>query len=473
MKKWAVVWVGAIVGALVLGGIAPLTVNVMGAIPIPHNSWGHPYDEAGVLFVPGERLTSWIDGVQYGMNATFLFGPDIWYDIDTKGDWMLNLTTPETPWVKEGGNIDDPIMYAWGDFTDIDPDPDGDLLLNSGAFIESQLWMTAIVYREDLNLSSVQPPLFPKISWIFPEPTDGLPDYVLIYTRDLFFDMSQFYLEKNDGLLNGPIQTLTGMSNATGYYYASLKNIDLDGCGDELKLVWINSGPAFGGRDIIVDRVEWNATTGGTHFQEPDNTIMTDALAPMCGSNDFALRRRGLHPVYDQDTNDNEFDFVVDIPWPRPDVNPPWITILRPQAGEALAGGSTEAISWLAYDDNSLNDMLTFWVNYSLNNSGPWFAASLGSPQPFFGWGDALTPMSVNWSVPSANTSEARISVCAVNPSQMVTCAISEQFTIDPSSPKAIPKINGLDHVRFHEDEPTTIQIWADVSDDRMVAGAV
>ncbi len=473
MKKWAVVWSSALVGVLVLSSLAPITVNVMGAIPIPHNLWGHAFDETGTKFGLGERLTSWIDGVEYGLNTTFSSGPDVWYDIDTNGDWMLDLTTPETPWIKEGGNIDEPIMYAWGDFTNLDLDPDGDSFFDSGVFVESHLWMTAVVIREDLNLSSVQPPLLPKISWIVPEPTDGLPDYVLIYTRDPFFDMSEFYLEKNDHSLNGPIQTLSGASNATAYFYASLKDIDLDGCGDELKLVWNNTGPAFGGRDIVVDRVEWNATSGGTHYHEPDNTIMKDAQTPSCPTTDFAIRRKGTHPIYDQDTNDNEADFVVDTPWPRAAIRPPVIVIIRPAGGEAWAGGSSETISWIAYDDNFPNSLLIFWVNYTLDNGSIWHPTSINVSQPFTGWGDLMTPMSVDWAVPFANTTQARIEVCIVSPVPKVTCAVSEQFTIDSSSPKASPKINGLDHVAFYKDEAISLQIRADLSDDRMVAGAV
>ncbi len=470
MKKWASFWACAVAGALVLLGVAPVLENVRGAIPIPHNSWGHPYDETGVLIVADEWLTSWIDGVEYGRNLTYSYDFNIWYDIDTHGDWMLNLTTPETPWVKEGGNIDDPIMYAWGDFTEIDPDPEGDGVFNSGVFEESQLWMTTLVVREDLNLSATQPPMYPKISWIVPEPDDGLLDYVLIYTKDPFFDMSGFYLEKNDGSLNGPVQTLSGESNATAYFYASLDDIDLHGCGDELKLVWNNTGPAFGGRDIIVDRVEWNATVGGCHYFEPDNTIMTDAAAPSFGS---AIHRTGSFPVYADDTNDNEHDFVEEISWPRPVISPPWVTILTPQGGDVLAGDSGEGLTWIAYDDNALNSMLRFWVNYSLDDGGTWAPAVLGLSQPFFGWGDAVTPMSVNWSVPLVNNSQARISICVDNPVQLVTCSISDLFSIDPFSPDAEPRINGVDHVRFYKDETIDFQLWADVSDDRMVAGAV
>jgi hypothetical protein len=466
MKKWAVVWAGVLVGVLVLSGIAPITVNVMGAIPVPHNSWGHALDETGTRYGVGELLTSWIDGVEYGDNDTFDAIGETWYDLDTAGNWVTAPGDPNTPWRKEGGDIDEPIMYALGNFTNIGLDPDGDTLFDAGVFVETQLWMTTIVYNEDLNLSATQPPLFPKISWIVPEPTDGFPDYVLIYTKEPFFDMSEFYLEKNDYALNGPIQTLAGASNATAYFYASLKDIELDGCGDELKLVWTNTGPAFGGSDIIVDRVEWNATVGGCHYFEPDNTIMTDAVAPPSG---YAMHRTGTFPVYADDTNDNSVDFVTDFTWPRPSINRPSITILRPLAGEALAGGTTEALMWLAYDDNAKNDQLTFRVNYSLNDGGPWFVAL----QPFAGWGDALTPMPVNWSVPSTNTTEARIEVCAVNPAQMVTCVISERFTIDSSLPKSFPKINGLDNVRFYKDEPIDFQLWADVSDDQMIAGAV
>ncbi|TET89733.1 MAG: PKD domain-containing protein [Methanomassiliicoccales archaeon] len=447
MKRLTPIWASALVAIMVFSGLLPLTMNVVAAVPIPHNMYGFPYDETGVRMDVGERITAWIDGVEYGRNDTWPVGPDIYYDVDIDGNHMTAPLDPNTPWVKEGGDFDEHIMLAWGDMTMIDLDPEDDSILNYGIFEEVDLWMTANVTNTDINLAMTQPPMFPKISMIVPEPTDGWPDYVLIYTERPFFDMTGFYLEKNDGVLNGPSFVLSGLSNATAYFYANLTTMDnLDACGDELKLVWSNTATAFSGYDIVVDRVEWNATTGGTHNvglnHEPDNTIMTDAAAPACAVTDFAMRRDGVFPVFDTDTNDNLADFVVDTPWPRPVIGAPVVNILIPAGGEDWTGGSVHDISWTLYDDNFINSLLTVNVSYNPADgmAGFWFPAVLNTTpmQDFPGWFDALTPMEVVWTLPFTTTPFMRIQVCAINPAGKSTCVVSLAFETDDTPPTVI-----------------------------------
>jgi hypothetical protein len=287
--------------------------------------------------------------------------------------------------------------------------------------------------------------LYPKISQIIPDPTDGLgPDYVLIYTEDPFFSMDDFYLEKNDGVLNGPTQTFTGVSNATANFYANLTNpaMDLDPCGDELKLVWSNMGPAFGGMDIVVDRVEWNATVGGTHFTEPDNTIMTDAAPPVCSE---SIRRTGTFPVYADDTNDNAVDFIVDSPWPRPIPSAPVLTWNVPDGSEDWTGNMDHTISFTVYDANAPNDLLTLNVSYQTVAPG-WNFATLNVTNPGFpGRGDASNPMTLTWTVPTADTFTAKLEVCAENPTLMSACRISPDFVIDTTPPSILPPTDPFD----------------------------
>jgi PKD repeat protein len=305
--------------------------------------------------------------------------------------------------------------------------------------------MTTDVIRWDLNLSVLadQPTHFPKISQIIPEPNDPWPDYVLIYTADPSFLMDGYYLQKNDGVLNGPVQALTGISNSTAYYYANLTSIDLNTCGDELKLVWSNTGLAFGGMDIVVDRVEWNATVGGCHFTEPDNTIATDATSPAAG---FAIHRTGAFPVYADDTNDNAMDFVTDAPWPRPIIGAPNVNWDIPAGGEDWTGGMNHDIQFTAYDDNALNTQLDFWVNYSTNNGGTWSPAVLTGLMPgFAGWGDAANPMVMEWAVPCdvPHTDLALLNATAVNPNLKEADVISNAFTIDCEAPAVLSTIPG------------------------------
>ncbi|MCK5291865.1 MAG: Ig-like domain-containing protein [Thermoplasmata archaeon] len=437
MKK-IFAWASAIVAIMLLTGAVPMIGIVKAAIPVPHNMWGHPLDETSVQMPVGELITSWIDGVEYGRSTTFMAALEVWFDVDTAGNWVTAPGDPNTVWRKEGGDLNESIMYAWGDMTNIKTDPDADTVLDYGVFLETDLWMTTKVLRQDLNLSALadQPTHFPKISQIIPEPNDIWPDYVLIYTEDPAFLMDGYYLEKNDGFLNGPVQTLTGISNTSAYFYANLTAIDLDPCGDELKLVWTNTGPAFGGMDIVVDRVEWNATVGGCHYTEPDNTIATDATAPATG---LAMRRTGTFPVYADDTNDNAVDFITDIPWPRPIIGAPTIAWDIPTGGEKWTGGMDHTIQITAYDDLALNSQLDFWINYSTDNGGSWAVATLaGYPShPFNGSGDAVTPMVFNWAVPCDRpyTNLALLNATGINPNGKVAEKFTLPFTIDCQAP--------------------------------------
>jgi hypothetical protein len=438
----------AIVAVMLLTGAVPMIGIVKAAIPIPHNNWGHPYDETMVQMSEGELITSWIDGVEYGRIDTFLFAAEVWYDVDTAGNWITQPGDPNSPWEKEGGDLGEPVMYSWGDMTNIKLDPGGDGQLDFGVFEEYDLWWSSAVNETNINLSAAAdlPVLYPKISQIIPDPTDGLgPDYVLIYTENTFFPMDQFYLEKNDGVLNGPTQTLTGVSNATANFYANLTNpaMDLDPCGDELKLVWSNTGPAFGGMDIVVDRVEWNATVGGTHFTEPDNTIMTDATPPVCSE---SIRRTGTFPIYADDTNDNAVDFIVDNPWPRPIPSAPNLAWNIPTGVEDWTGNMDHNITFTVSDANAKNDQLWLNVSYQIV-PGAWNFATLNVTNPDFrGWGDASNPMTLPWSVPAGDSTVAQLEVCAMNPSLMSTCLpLSPQFEVDTTPPSVLPPTDPFD----------------------------
>jgi hypothetical protein len=245
--------------------------------------------------------------------------------------------------------------------------------------------------------------------------------------------------------LNGPTQTFTGVSNATANFYSNLTNpaMDLDPCGDELKLVWSNTGPAFGGMDIVVDRVEWNATVGGTHFTEPDNTIMMDAAPPVCSE---SIRRTGTFPVYADDTNDNAVDFIVDNPWPRPIPSAPVVNWIVPAGGEDWTGNMDHNITFTVSDANAKNDQLILNVSYQIVPP-TWNFATLNVTNPgFAGWGDALNPMTLPWSVPAGDSTVAQLEVCVMNPTLMSTCLpLSPQFGVDTTPPSVLPPTDPFD----------------------------
>ncbi|MFQ5909568.1 MAG: PKD domain-containing protein [Thermoplasmata archaeon] len=296
--------------------MSPIIMNSRAAIPVPHNSYGHAFDKQGVTFSSGELITAWIDGVSYGWNVTFddMFDPDPTnrtgkYDVDTYGNQVTIPSDPDTPWIKEGGDhgIDD-IMYVWGDMTDLGTAPG---YLPSAIFEQNATWRTFVSEYMNLTIAPVQPPALPKINNITTEPPDWGNQYLYVYGPPRTA-MNGFYLEKNDGQIHGGTRIdLFGETSQAGYLYVDLGSTDyLNVTGDELKLVWDNPGgmgAPFAGREVVVDRIEFNASWNGTHYGEPDNTIMPDAIAPYIG---YEIHR---HPLPGSDTNDCAYDFVMGV----------------------------------------------------------------------------------------------------------------------------------------------------------------
>ena len=304
-----------LVMVFVLGLFIPMSQHARAAIPVPHNLYGHAWDIGDVNFTEGEFMSAWIDGVMYGWNWTFddTLDPDYplglnWsskYDIDTDGNQVTIPGDPDTPWVKEGGdhNIDD-IMYVWGDMTETVVS----LGSTSTIFEQTTVWKTFVAEYINLTIAPTQPSALPKINNIVTLPSDAGTQYIYIFGPP-GTSMDEFYLEKNDGVLHNVATQilLSGTISETTYFYVDLGATDYLGpLGDELKLVWENPGglgTPFGGMDVVVDRVEYNATAGGTHFGEPDNTIMPDAIPPGPG---FGISRQ---PMPGADTNDCLADF--------------------------------------------------------------------------------------------------------------------------------------------------------------------
>jgi len=113
------------------------------------------------------------------------------------------------------------------------------------------------------------------------------------------------------GNANGPSVPISGTIPANGgkLFVDLLSTTYFVDTGDNVKLVWNNTpgaGAAFGGSDIIVDRVEFNETSGGTLFWEPGNTIQGDEVAPLQGG---SINRN----VACADTNSRVQDFSPDI----------------------------------------------------------------------------------------------------------------------------------------------------------------
>src|SRR5205807_1302554 len=120
--------------------------------------------------------------------------------------------------------------------------------------------------------------------------------------------------------------------------------------GDALKLVYRNpkGGAATGGgQDIVVDRVEFNATRNGTLSWEPGNTILGDAPAPGPGQ---ILQRDGSCT----DTNDpRDFSLAME---PGTSANErPTVAITVPSPGQQMPAATMVTLSWTMSDDVFLN----------------------------------------------------------------------------------------------------------------------
>ncbi|MEE9340260.1 MAG: PKD domain-containing protein, partial [Thermoplasmata archaeon] len=352
---------GLVVFAFLVVSVNPLVMNSRAAIPVPHNTYGHAHDMQGMLLDSGQLVTAWIDGVMYGWNMTFFdaMDPDPGnqsgkYDIDTNGNQITIPADPDTPWIKEGGDhgVDD-IMYVWGDMTDFGTSPGSNA--SSWIFEQNATWRTFVAEYMDLTVAPIQPPALPKINNITTMPADQGSQYLYIYAPP-GTPLRDFYLEKNDGQIHGGTRIdLTGETSLAGYLYVDLGSADyLDPDGDEVKLVWDNSnatGPPFDGRDVVVDRVEFNGSWNGTHYGEPDNTIMPDAYAPAGG---YEIHR---YPLPGSDTNDCMYDFTMDMETGRAMKLPP----------VADAGDNKVVFMWevVTFDGSDSYDPDGFIVDYS------------------------------------------------------------------------------------------------------------
>src|SRR5438445_748483 len=162
-----------------------------------------------------------------------------------------------------------------------------------------------------------------------------------------------------------PIHTfLDGVLAATSSLRVGLSSPSwLTSTGDALKLVYRNprgGAATAGGRDIVVDRVEFNATRDGTLYWEPGNMILGDAPAPGPGQ---ILERDAACT----DTNDPR-DFTLQIEPGLPPNGPPTVAIVVPAAGQQIPAATAVTFTWTMSDDVFVNDYLHVWANVTIGN---------------------------------------------------------------------------------------------------------
>src|SRR5207302_212363 len=213
-------------------------------------------------------------------------------------------------------------------------------------FQETSTWAPETIVTQDLHLGSApSTPQILKIEGIVTQPAQGGDQFVFLCNpTGSTVSLADYYLERD----------------ALGTYHGG--SISL--AGDALKLVYRNPGGAAapaGGRDVVVDRVELNATSGGTLTWEPGNTIMGDAPAPGPGR---ILQRDAACT----DTNDPaDFSLATEpgVPAKGP---PPAVAIILPSPGQTLEAATSVTFSWTVSDEVFVSSYLHVWANVTIGN---------------------------------------------------------------------------------------------------------
>ncbi|HKZ48788.1 MAG TPA: Ig-like domain-containing protein, partial [Thermoplasmata archaeon] len=264
------------------------------------------------------------------------------------------------------------------------------------------------------------------------------------------------------------------MSGTVAPITAKYVNFDgptrLNATGDDLEIVWNNpGGTGFGGNDIVVDRVEWNQSSSGTHYWESSNTNMTDAALTLA---DAALMRNGWPVANGTDTNDNAVDFTASGTECGRTTDPvPQVTITTPVITTSWTGGMNHNIVWQATDPApGAAPQLTYWVNYSTTSAtGPWTLIAGPSTLPSAQYGIAQNTV---WNAPCPTDTSVWVSVDAADAIQRGG-AVSPQFEIDCTAPNPTPSpSNGASGVPtntpitviFDEGMNTALPTTADVT---------
>jgi len=411
--------------ALVLAVVgSALVLPTQAAPPQPYNLYGLARQSDGSTpIAQGTRITAFIDGVDYS-NGTSVYTGTGNYDVDTFGNWVTQIGQDNTPEVKEGGDVGDEIMYVAGDMT------------GSGqVFTVKKFWTPGDVVLDNLQLApSNQQPALLKIARIITRPADLLTQYLYICNPTSgVVDMGQYWLQKDVlGSYGGPQHFLSGMINPGSLAYVDLTGaLTLVTTGDNIRLTWDNlGGSGFAGSDVIIDRVEFNATAGGTFFWQPGNTVMTDAVAPGLGQE---IRRT----LACGDTNSNAADFTLNAETGRPGLNTdPTVSLTTPDGGQDWTGGTSHNIVWDMSDAEDAS--LTYVIGLSLDGGLDGYANLVTGPTSLA----TGTNRIYSWTVNLVDTVQARIRVCVIDSGGLSACDSStSNFIIDSTRPVLLTTI--------------------------------
>ena len=321
--------------------------------PIPMRVQGQAFDRAGTALPVATPIRAFVDGVDYSNDPQVQNGAGT-YSILTSGNSKDNANVSDTPTVQEGANLGDPVIYAAGDFTTA-----------TDVFRETVPWSPGTIRMTDLHVgSNATTPQPLKIEGLVTQPARGGNQFVyLCNPTGGSVALSAYYLETDaPGTYQGSSLSLSGVMNAASTIRQDLPLPTwLTSTGDALKLAYRNPGgvnASAAGRDVVVDRVEFNATRRGTLDWEPGNTIMGDAPAPGPGR---ILERDSTCT----DTNQPS-DFTIGLEPGLPPNGPPIVTLTMPTNGQAVPAAGAFIIAWTMSDDVFLSSYLLVWVNVTI-----------------------------------------------------------------------------------------------------------
>ena len=386
----------------------------------PFEAFGFAQDDAGVALPANNPIRTFIDGVDYS-NLTATYRVDGAYAVQVAGNYYVGGTS-ETPSIKEGGDPGNNVMFVHGDLT-----------TSGEVFQQRAPWTSGEVQNIDLAwaIANKQPGLV-KIFGITTRPGDGLAQYAYVCNpTNTVVNLANYYVQKDiPGSFVGPVVFLTGTVGAGSRTFVNLGSTTYLGPnGDVLKLVFRNPGGAGasnGGLDVVVDRVEFNATGGGGALTwEPGNTIMSDAPAPGIGEE---IRRNAACA----DTNAGS-DFAIGPEEGRA----PVVSVTAPAGRERWSGGSPHEIRWNMSDFEDANTALTVDVAYSTLGGTDGFPNAIVADRQ-----GTANPNVLPWSVPTIDSDTVRIRVCGQDTDGLVGCGESVlEFVIDSTAPTLLSTI--------------------------------
>jgi len=366
-----VVLASLITAAVLASALLPAT-RVRGFIPEPYELYGVAKQESGAVLTDGSPIRTFVDGAEFSNKTSVFSRPantDGYFDVDTFGNYMTNLTDRGTPEVKEGANVGENIMYTWGEMSNNTMlDPVAKPWLHAVVFNENHSWQTGLPPQAgDLNAAPAaqQPPSIKIYSIVTHSNILPFTDYVYLSNpTNAPVDISKFYIEKDiPGDVHGPnVTTLSGIVPRYSRIYVNLNSPDyFVETGDNVKLVWTNTGTGFGGNDIIVDRVEFNRTGGtGSLYWEPGNTLQPDEMAP-----DAGMQINRSWSSYDTNSAVQDFWTTTEEGPANLPPNPPWPLIIATYNSDTYnnsalmshftkTGLSSFTLGW-TYSDPNLN----------------------------------------------------------------------------------------------------------------------